>query len=719
MAQPLTATSHRRLDGKPFGRRRFAACVLLVVQFLTLARAQTNFTADMERVRQLGVITQQQTLVPFAQQEFGNYPTMTPEQMQALSLRTNTPESSAAANIERIGQCRDVANRNFEGMTDRQKIECQSVITAAQIRDTPNPYLDPKTPVAHAIQSEATSTRTRADRMVATGAVTSPSSVTASTSCQTHLTDVPTVMREDRCPIDKPSEPRECTIRVINTVNPARNTVLAAVLSDDEWSTCPDNFNPYCEGADTICTKTDTIEVGKDENGEPILVEVCVEKKRGFTCWRPEADWLVPWPCHKLDENPTCRQTGIKPLKYVSTALVLAERIYSCELTPPSTAAMGSNCATTFCIGDTCVTNPPQASPDFGRAIVGMEVLREAGVYAYGSEENLRLFRGIQNSCSDPVVGKNCCASASGAPLMTNRDILPQMQMQFAGNVISSTGRYAWDQASNYVYDYMFTSGNEWLIQQADSAFVSGAWNGPFGTANGFNFSFGMYGFSMTVGAASNGIILNAAINAFGGTTSVVGGALNMLGPAGNLWQYTTTAFGPKLTFAFNPYVLVLMIVIMIIMELMSCSADEKMLSTRRGAGLCTQLRRYCSWRLPFFGTCMEYKEDWCCWNSRLAQIIGTQGAAQLGSGPRCDGLTPAELARIDFSKIDLSSFMNEVMQSVALPDGTYHASTMLQGNMRSYEARDSVNAQSYGAQASSPQMVDYTTGRVQMMLNR
>jgi conjugal transfer mating pair stabilization protein TraN len=113
----------------------------------------------------------------------------------------------------------------------------------------------------------------------------------------------------------------------------------------------------------------------------------------------------------------------------------------------------------------------------------------------------------------------------------------------------------------------------------------------------------------------------------------------------------------------------------MIVQEMLSCEQKEQILAMRRGQNLCHEVGSYCSKKLPVVKTCIERTKSYCCFNSRLAKIINEQGRAQIGKGwgsaksPNCSGFTQEEFARIDFSRIDLSEFMDEIMRNIKMPD--------------------------------------------------
>ena len=105
-----------------------------------------------------------------------------------------------------------------------------------------------------------------------------------------------------------------------------------------------------------------------------------------------------------------------------------------------------------------------------------------------------------------------------------------------------------------------------------------------------------------------------------------------------------------------------------------NCSASERELAEERNAGNTHYLGRYCSKR-TFFGACIRRSRAWCVFGSKLGRILQQQGRAQLGIGwSSCRGLTVAEVEGIDFARLDLLEFTDDLMDgskepSVSLPD--------------------------------------------------
>ncbi len=110
---------------------------------------------------------------------------------------------------------------------------------------------------------------------------------------------------------------------------------------------------------------------------------------------------------------------------------------------------------------------------------------------------------------------------------------------------------------------------------------------------------------------------------------------------------------------------------------LLDCEDRDIETALRRDARLCVDLGGYCSKKLPIIGTCLERTYSYCCFNSRLAKAINTQGKAQLGLGmgtakrPNCGGFTASQLQQIDLAAMDLSEFLDQVAPNEVTPTAT------------------------------------------------
>jgi len=110
-----------------------------------------------------------------------------------------------------------------------------------------------------------------------------------------------------------------------------------------------------------------------------------------------------------------------------------------------------------------------------------------------------------------------------------------------------------------------------------------------------------------------------------------------------------------------------------LLVGLANCSASERELAQERNAGNTHYLGRYCSKRV--FGVCIRRSRAWCVFGSKLGRILHSQARPQLGIGwGSCRGFTVAEVERIDFARLDLSEFTQDLMDgsrepAVTLPE--------------------------------------------------
>lgn len=258
-----------------------------------------------------------------------------------------------------------------------------------------------------------------------------------------------------------------------------------------------------------------------------------------------------------------------------------------------------------------------------------MEAQREAGSYL--NQSSLKMFNGVDNRCSKKLGGLgNCCKknTQGGQSNSVVAQALTSNALNNAGGYLINSSKWV---GSTYAYDSLFSSdAPEWMVQGFESMFGSGLSWGQF------NPSLSFMGLGVT----------------FGGAVPVGATALPSLSSS-------------SASVYWNPASFYWSIGLMVLQEILSCDQDEQVLAMKRGSNLCHQVGSYCSSK--FFGVCLETKESYCCYNSRLARIINEQGRVQLNrgwgdpKGPDCSGLTTDELNRLDFSTMDLSEFYAEI----------------------------------------------------------
>ncbi len=288
----------------------------------------------------------------------------------------------------------------------------------------------------------------------------------------------------------------------------------------------------------------------------------------------------------------------------ITGACEVHEDSYSCPV-PAQTVTSASNCpSNVFCLQGNCYDISHANDADFARSMSMLEAAREAGVYL--DTDRMQVFKGEDNRCRDRLL-RNCCYADNAGAGMTNQSLF-------------GTG-------SRLVYDVLMNAENRQFIYQGMSALLMGG---------GFSGTFTTYGV----------------------TVAVNGAAL----PAGSVAVYS----GQSLVVAFDPWSLVIAVIIYVVMSASSCDEEEGKLAMKEGAGLCHAVGTYCSSCIRVLGSCVScitHTTRKCCFNSMLARIVNEQGRTQVGKGwgsaqnPDCSGFTVAQLQSLDFAAMDLSEF--------------------------------------------------------------
>jgi hypothetical protein len=103
-------------------------------------------------------------------------------------------------------------------------------------------------------------------------------------------------------------------------------------------------------------------------------------------------------------------------------------------------------------------------------------------------------------------------------------------------------------------------------------------------------------------------------------------------------------------------------------LHLASCKPAEKELVKLRKDKKCVQVGTYCAEKKA--GICIRKKTGFCCFGSKLSRLIQEQGRRQIGltwgtpEEPDCRGLKTEELAKLDFSRMNLSELYEDVRKN-------------------------------------------------------
>jgi len=166
------------------------------------------------------------------------------------------------------------------------------------------------------------------------------------------------------------------------------------------------------------------------------------------------------------------------------------------------------------------------------------------------------------------------------------------------------------------------------------------------------------------------------------------------------------SALGEEMASAMVTYVIpgmqIVMAAWMVIQMLTACSQKSIETSTKIDLKLCHRVGSWCEVSLLLF--CSETIVGYCCFHTVLARIIQEQGRDQLGLSwggpkqPNCGGLSVEQLSHIDFSRVDLSEYIDDLKDRMRWPDAT--DTTSKQNNTSKLPLADSVQKSiaSYGS---------------------
>lgn len=352
-----------------------------------------------------------------------------------------------------------------------------------------------------------------------------------------------------------------------------------------------------------------------------------------YSCWQYTYQYACPGSttdtCGQYRNNPACGVVGSVCNDTIAETGQCDEWTYTYQCQTQA-AQKGSqmNC-TNGLFNSSQFPTPTNTNKSFISAAIGLEAIGEGQNYTDGQT----IFAGVEESCRKGYGGiQNCCKSTPGAQ---SNSAIASIAMSAAFSVAKYLGEKAIDLASPYVYDFMYSSGIFAQEGASEIASTAGSLEGGTNLAAG-GLSVGAYGFTVGTGTMDAGFL--------GGNIELMSGSDGYL--------------------AFNPYVFAIVVAIQVIENLSSCSQGEQLLALHKGAGLSTFVDETCS--KSILGACIQYVDEYCSFNSVLAEIINIQGKEQLGLPiAGCGGLTPQQLEQIDFTKINFSQFTAEIEQQV------------------------------------------------------
>lgn len=362
-----------------------------------------------------------------------------------------------------------------------------------------------------------------------------------------------------------------------------------------------------------VCLST----VANPPAGALKVSQTCWQYGYKYACQSTTSDSCTPY-----ESNPACTVLTTACQDHAVPSGFCDSWLYTYQCQTAAAVTTSQTVCTTGLFDSSGFAAMPKTNNNMTSVAVAQEMIREGQLY---SDKGTKLFAGVSETCKKGYGGiKNCCKTAPGAQSNSQTS---EVAFGAAAQTVKYLGEEAIDWASPYVFDAMYNNGL-WTEGMTE-AFQTGA--DTFGTdAAASGFSVGAYGFTYsTVDTAGSGLL--------GGDTTLFG--------------------SDEMGFVeFNPYVFAAVVIIMVVEDLSSCTNAEQLLAEHRGANLSVYEDETCSSTL--LGSCDQWTDRYCSYNSVLAKIINTQGKAQLGlSSSDCSGMTLAQVTSIDFSRIDFSEF--------------------------------------------------------------
>lgn len=338
------------------------------------------------------------------------------------------------------------------------------------------------------------------------------------------------------------------------------------------------------------------------------------------------------------------------------------------------------------CMGESCVSVDRETSNSFGKAAALLNVVEHAdGMMecedAPGNSDPLKhckIFKGEDGTCKKAMGGVvDCCEKPKGVSL---GDYLVMLQatkkIDSAMLAISETSGFGSGAASQYVTKFRepvqgaYNSIKEPVVdgfKKITSPFVN------YAESTG-----------ATISQRVTEQVLNTVHEALGESAKqFLTGALEGMGydsllqggvVAGTEEVVGEEAFaqtmgqtvGSIISFVGWVY-LSYQVATLVIQMIYKCTKSEMELMVGVQLKKCSYVGSYCASKT--LGVCTVKKESYCCYDSPLARIVVEQGYKQLGKtqgtakAPQCNGLTLAEMEKLDWDRIDLSEWTGMLIE--------------------------------------------------------
>lgn len=329
------------------------------------------------------------------------------------------------------------------------------------------------------------------------------------------------------------------------------------------------------------------------------------------------------------------------------------------------------------CMGSECFDNSNVKSGDFAYAVAMLQVAQfaEHDLDCGGDGTNIeeandcKVFKGEAMECKKALGGYvDCCEAPEGVSIFDYVNLtMNTLKMASATEALAREGF-----SKSLTHGY-WQAGTE-AITTAGSSIIKGEWGSIVDSATGaFQ--------NVLQDGAQQGIISNiqswlmqqaydsmVEMGATAAADAVFQTGTNAAGEATIGLSSNAAMVVNIIGWVYMVYV----IVDLLINIIWECEQKEFELGAKKETRQCSFVGSYCA--SEALGSCVEKREAYCCFGSVVARIIQEQGREQMGTtfgepeNPTCEGLTPGQLAQLDWSKIDLSEWIGMLSMTGNLP---------------------------------------------------
>lgn len=452
----------------------------------------------------------------------------------------------------------------------------------------------------------------------------------------------------------------------------------------------------------------------------PICRQATVNLSCGFTsgpmeCWTdangnrqcPVANGPRQDTCAPLRQNASCgfvRTECVEGAQGPSGTCYVYQDVYDCGYSteiPSVTPTTEISCPGPIrCMGTEC-TNPVfESNNNFAQAAASLQALQMIGqdgtcTAADAAAGSCELFPGEARTCKRAVGGMvNCCEQPGGVSLGDYLKLVMAIgkvdsaimsmegtsQLRGAWEVLRSpltdtwaAAKDAWTSTVNSVTGSTTSAAtnaaSQGLIEQAKQAMIrqTAEWTVELFGTEATNMLFSTVATDATTGLAGAAVVDGSVVGGslqLGGGQAIIGTALGWI-----MWAY-----------------MVYQVFTILVNIIWACEESEFQLGVERQLKSCHLVGSYCN---TSFGTCIERRESYCCFNSPLSRILQEQIRPQLGMdwgtarNPQCGGLTITQFGSADWTRVDLSEWVAILNAEGLIPDPTTVTLQSLTGSGR------------------------------------